>query len=437
MMKSDEPVQSNYGTIRMRRSSGRRRKTESDGIRETFRGLGAELVAGTAGARDAVGKFDRTVWRQMAGAGMTGLHMPRRYGGRGWDPFRAVDAFEGFSEGSEDAGMMVALISQVGLVETVIRAFGTDRQKQRWLPGLIDGTLVGCFAVTERHGGSDVRRMSMKATAVGKGGWKLHGEKWCVTNAPVADVAVVFAEAASGGRAVTAFIADLRRPGVVVSAPFEHSGIRTAPAGSMAFEDYEMNGDALLGAAGQGHRILKMAFALERILSGVAVTGGLRAMTEKSVEWASSRRIAGTAIASHQHVQAHMVKMAASAELVRASSRAALRQWLAGDECSLLASTVKLTAAEAFLESAMATLRIQGNHGYTRGGMIERFCRDAPGILLAGGTAEIHRGIIWRELVRSCRTVRQVFPESPGPGLAAPGVSPLPEFRPPAVHPPI
>jgi hypothetical protein len=85
----------------------------------------------------------------------------------------------------------------------------------------------------------------------------------------------------------------------------------------------------------------------------------------------------------------------------------------------------------------MATLRIQGNHGYTRGGMIERFCRDAPGILLAGGTAEIHRGIIWRELVRSCRTVRQVFPESPGPGLAAPGVSPLPEFRPPAVHPPI
>ena len=369
-------------------------------LEERFRALGSSLLSETVADRDVSGRFDRTLWKRAAQTGLFGLHLPASSGGSNWNALEAIAAFEGFAHGCQDAGFLVSTIAHVGLVESVIHAFGTPEQKKRWLPGLVDGSLLGCFAVTERQGGSDVRRLRLAAAPQKDGSWMLSGEKWCVTNAPTADVAVTFARCGTQRERITAFIVDLKQPGVKVSPPFDHVGIRTAPAGSITFDNCHADAAAVLGEIGQGLRILNMGFTIERILTGIAVAGGLRTLIDLSLSWARYRRSAGRTIGSFQHVQSHVVEMAASRELVRCAALHALQLWLGGADCSLLASVVKMTAAEAFLKASTAALRVHGNHAYARGGVIERFCRDAAGILLAGGTAEVHKNTIWRELVR-------------------------------------
>ena len=370
-------------------------------LREEYCDAARKLVRATAAARDAGLTFERSLWRQVAGTGLFGLHLPESFGGRGWSIADAAAAFEGFAEGCEDTGFLVSLVSHMGLVTTVLHVFGTEAQQRRWLPGLIDGSLIGCFAITEKGSGSDVRAMQLAAHPDGCGGWRLSGGKWCITNAPVADVAITFARLhGRAGRPVSAFIADLHQPGITKSAPLDLMGNRTTPVGELIFSDFPAGAGTLLGAAGRGLRVLELAFIVERILTGIGIAGCLETLISLCHERTRQRRAFGKPIGDYQHVQAHVVDMATGRELVRSAAWRALHALVRREECSLLASVVKLTAAEVFHKAATDALRIHGNHGYRRGGTIERFCRDSAGILLAGGTSEIHKTIIWRGLQR-------------------------------------
>ena len=380
------------------------RTRRQEQLREEYCAAGRKLVRGTAAARDAGQTFERSLWRQVAETGLFGLHLPEPFGGRGWSIAETAAAFEGFAEGCEDTGFLVSLVSHVGLVATVLHVFGTETQQRRWLPGLIDGSLIGCFAITEKDCGSDVRAMELAAHPDGGGGWRLAGGKWCITNAPVADVAITFARLhGRAGRPVCAFIADLHQPGLTKSAPLDLMGNRTTPVGELVFSDYPAAAGTLMGAAGRGLRVLEFAFIVERILTGIGIAGCLETLISLCLVRTRQRRAFGRPIGDYQHVQEHVVEMAAGRELVRSAAWRALHALARGEDCSLLASVVKLTAAEVFHKAATAALRIHGNHGYRRGGTIERFCRDSAGILLAGGTSEVHKTIIWRRLQRPRR----------------------------------
>ena len=180
-------------------------------------------------------------------------------------------------------------------------------------------------------------------------------------------------------------------------------GNRTTPVGELVFSDFPASAEALIGAAGRGLRVLSFAFTVERILTGIGIAGCLDTLIDLCEARTRQRSAFGRPIGGFQHVQEHVVEMAAGRELVRSAAWSALHALVRREECSLLASVVKMTSAEVFHRAATAALRIHGNHGYLRGGTIERFCRDSAGILLAGGTSEIHKTIIWRELQRQRR----------------------------------
>jgi isovaleryl-CoA dehydrogenase len=370
-------------------------------LRAEFRDAGRELVRPGAAARDAGQRFERGLWRSVAASGLFGLHLPCRFGGKGWSIADAAAAFEGFAAGAGDIGFLVAVVSHMGLVQSVLQTFGKEDQQQRWLPGLIDGSLLGCFAITEQGGGSDIRAMQLAAHPDNSGGWRLNGAKWSVTNAPAADVCITFAKLQHrAGKPVTAFLADLRQPGVTASAPFDLMGNRTTPVGELVFKDYHVPAGGLLGEAGRGLRVLDFAFVMERILTGIGIAGCLDTLIDSCMSRVEERKAFGRPIGDNQYVQGHIVEMYTDMELLRSTAWRALDCLVRRQDCAALASVVKMTAAEAFHRATVGALRIHGNHGYRRGTVVERFCRDAPGLLLAGGTSEIHKTIIWRNLQR-------------------------------------
>jgi alkylation response protein AidB-like acyl-CoA dehydrogenase len=352
----------------------------------------------------------------VADTGLFGLHLPTRFGGKGWSMADAAAAFEGFAAGCEDIGFLVAIVSHMGLVQSVLQTFGTEQQQRHWLPGLIDGSLIGCFAITEQSGGSDVRAMKLAAHPDNAGGWRLEGAKWSVTNASAADLGITFARLQHrAGKPVTAFLADLRRPGVTASPPFDLMGNRTTPVGELVFRDYPVSTDEVIGEAGRGLRVLDFAFVLERILTGIGIAGCLDSLIDCCLARAEERKAFGRAIGDNQYIQGHIVEMYADRELVRSAAWRALDSLVREQDCAALASVVKMTAAEAFHRATLGALRIHGNHGYRRGSTIERLCRDAPGLLLAGGTSEIHKTIIWRNLQRG-KGCRSATADAPLPG---------------------
>jgi isovaleryl-CoA dehydrogenase len=387
--------------------------SQHEALRQRFFAVGRDLVRPGAAARDAGGGWDRELWRQVGATGLFGLHLPPAFGGEGRSIEEAAAAFAGFAAGCEDVGFLVSVVSHVGLVQSSLRYFGSVEQQTRWLPGLIRGELLGCFGITEKHAGSDVRALQLRACPDAAGGWRLEGSKWNITNAPMADLSVVFARL-EGQRhpRISAFLVELSKPGARRSAPAELMGNRTTPVGELLFDGAAVTERDLLGGLGRGLRVLDFAFQIERVLTGIAAIGCLESLIEHCLDWTEQREAFGRPIGEFQYVQGHIVEIATSLELIRGTAWRALEALIAGRECGALASVVKMAAAEAFHQAAIGALRLHGSHGYRRGSPIERLCRDAAGILLAGGTAEIHKRIIWQKL-RQQRTATPIHPRSP------------------------
>jgi alkylation response protein AidB-like acyl-CoA dehydrogenase len=244
-----------------------------------------------------------------------------------------------------------------------------------------------------------VRAIRLSATPDAGGSWRLNGTKWNITNAPVADVCLTFARLTNRlSKPVGAFLTDLRTPGVTRSEPFDLMGHRTTPIGALTYENHHVPGENVLGDPRHGLRILDFAFGVERVLTGIGIASCLEAVIDECLRYVHGREAFGHPIGDYQYVQGHIVEMVTGMELLRGASWRAMDALLRGDDGSLLASVVKLHAAETFHRATVNAVRIFGNHGYRRGSLIERFCRDGVGILLAGGTAEIHKNIIWRKL---------------------------------------
>jgi alkylation response protein AidB-like acyl-CoA dehydrogenase len=168
--------------------------------------------------------------------------------------------------------------------------------------------------------------------------------------------------------------------------------------GALTFRDHRAPAEAVIGEPGRGLRVLDFAFVVERILTGIGIAACLEPLLEASLSRAEERKAFGRPIGDYQYVQEHIVNIHAGIELVRSAAWRAVDSLMRGEDCSALASVVKMTAARVFHESAIGALRVQGNHGYHRGHTIERFVRDAAGVFFAGGTEEIHKNIIWRKL---------------------------------------
>ncbi|MEO4045566.1 acyl-CoA dehydrogenase family protein [Pseudomonas sp. CAU 1711] len=370
---------------------------EQQAIREHYLRVGRELVRPTSALRDRELGFDRELWLALGSSGLFGVHMPKQYGGQGLGVWEFSAALEGFSEGCQDMGVLVSFVAQVALVQAALLSYGSAEQLQRWLPPLISGEKIGCFAITEQGCGSDVRSLKLAARRDGSG-YRLNGMKWNITNAPVADICMTFARL-EDGETISCFITETAKPGLVQSAPFELMGNRGTPIGSLSFDEVALDADSLVGSEGQGLRVLYFGFLVERIFTGVSIVGCMQPVIDECLQYSLKREAFGRPISDNQYVQGHIVQAYTQLELLRSVVSRGLTELESGRDCSTLASIIKVLASEAMHEACLNAMRIHGNYGYRRDHHYERLLRDSIGLFFAGGTSEIHKTVIWANLV--------------------------------------
>ena len=204
--------------------------------------------------RDREQRFSRELWRKCGEIGLQGLPVPEQYGGSGLDALTSAIALEAFGYGCHDGGLVFSLCAHLLSCVVPLWQHGNEEQKQRYLPGLCNGTLIGVHAMTEPGSGSDAFALRTKAELDGTG-FRINGTKTFISNAPIADLVIVFAMTDSskgyyGG--VTAFLVENRTPGFVVSQKFEKMGLRTSPIGEIVFEDVYVPAEAVLSGVGAG-----------------------------------------------------------------------------------------------------------------------------------------------------------------------------------------
>jgi alkylation response protein AidB-like acyl-CoA dehydrogenase len=356
--------------------------------------FGRSLNEGLAD-RDVSGQPDRDAWRRCAEFGVLGLAIPERYGGLEEELPTVVHALEGLGYGCRDNGLLFALGAQAWSVQMPILLFGSDEQRDRFLPGLVSGELLGAHCVTEPESGSDA--LSLRTTAVRDGDhYVLSGHKTFITSAPLADLFLVVAtvDPEKGAAGLTAFLVEQGTPGLSVTEPDEKMGLRTSAMGDVYLDGCRIGEDQVLGRVGGGPAVFGAAMEWERSYILAPALGAMQRQVEQCVDYARARRQFGTPIGKNQAVSGAIVDMQLRLDTCRLLSyrTAALKQ--AGRRLSHEPSQIKLHVSESWVENSLAALQIHGGSGYMRELGLERELRDALASRIYSGTSQIQRVII-------------------------------------------
>lgn len=358
--------------------------------------LAAAMPVAPEGA--AVG-FSRELWQGLARFGFFRLPFPPEIGGQGLDSEALCDVLEGLGAGLPAFGPLFGAGAHLWAVAKPVADFGSEEQKARWLPQLLDGTLVGAHAATEAEAGSDVMSLATRYREV-EGGFVLDGAKRWVTNAPAADLFVIFAtsDPRLHFRGISAFLVPRDSPGLGVGPAEPLMGLEGAPVAALALESCFVPRAALLGRERRGSAIFQTSLAWERALIQAPQVGAVRRQIERAVEHARERRQFGQPIGSYQAVSHRIVGMLATYWQIRLVLRMAARELLAGREATL-APLAKLLLSEGALAAHLDGLRVLGGTGYARrpggdGASAERDVRDAVAGTIASGTSDIQRNLL-------------------------------------------
>lgn len=351
--------------------------------------------------REREGLFPRQDWQKCADFGIQALVNPARYGGRDEevDILTSILAMEGFGYGCRDNGLAFALNAQMWTVQLPIVKFGTEEQKQKFLPKFADGEWIGAHALTEAETGSDAFNLKMTAEKT-DGGYVLNGRKYLVSLAPLADVVLVFANVKPelGKWGVSAFLVERGAAGFKASESRDKMGLRTVPIGELEFEDCFVAEENRLGAEGAGFSISNNSLEYERCSILASQIGAMERQLETTIRYVQNREQFGQPIGKFQSVSNRIAGMKLRLE----TSKLLLYKvaWLKKNDkpAMLEAALLKLHLSESFVASSLDAIRNHGGKGYLSEFEVERDLRDAVGGLLYAGTSDIQRNIIARLL---------------------------------------
>lgn len=345
--------------------------------------------------RDKDEAFSRDLWDKCAKFGIHGLPIPQEYSGGGADILTTVCALEALGYGCKDNGLLFTINAHMWSSEIPILSFGTEKQKQHYLPKLVSGEWVGVHAMTEPTSGSDAYAMRSRAERKGDR-YIINGSKTFITNAPMADMVIVFAnlDPSKGKAGVTGFIVDKGTPGFTISKKLHKMGLRTSPMAELALVDVEVPVENLLGKEGGGSAIFTASMEWERICIMSAKLGAMQRLLETSSKYAQERHQFGQAIGKFPNI-AHKI---AQMDMRLEASRLLLYRaaWLKSQGRHPLreASIAKLYIADAYVQTALDAIQIHGGYGYMTEYQIERELRDAISGKIYSGTSEIQEMII-------------------------------------------
>jgi alkylation response protein AidB-like acyl-CoA dehydrogenase len=358
-----------------------------------------ELVDAEAIEREQRAEFWRQGFERCGRFGIQGLPVPVEYGGQGQDLATTLAAMEGLGYGCPDTGLIFAINAALWTVTMPILSFGTEAQKQRYLPGLCNGQLLGANAASEPEAGSDIFAMRTQAERRGDG-WILNGRKTWITAGPIADVYHCFAttDPSKGVMGITAFLIDKGTPGFHVVRDIPKMGMRTVPMGELVFEDCVVPAEGVLGRIGRGATIFNASLDWERGAILSSVLGTMRRQLDRCIDQARSRKQFGQPIGKFQSVSNRIVDMALRLETCRFMVYRYAWSKLQGQDATVWASMAKLHVSECFLENSVDAVRLFGASGYVSETGLERDVRDSVGGLIFSGTNDIQRNIIAKHL---------------------------------------
>ncbi len=358
----------------------------------------AELNEGVL-ERDRLGTFPRENWRKCAEFGIQGLCMPRAHGGLEQDLLTALCAMEALGYACRDNGLIFALHAQMWSVQTPLLRFGSEEQKARYLPPLIRGEWIGAHCMTEPDSGSDPFSLATRADRDGSD-YRLHGSKTFSSNAPVADVFLVFATRAKarGFLAITAFLVDRGTEGLTVGKPIEKMGLRSSPLAEVILDGCRVPEANRLGKEGLGGSIFNHSMLWERSGILASAIGTMERQLEETIAQAKRRKQFGRPIGKFQAVSHRLADMAVRLETARLLLYKTGWMHCEGQDATMHSAMTKLYLSECFLQSSLDALQIHGGYGYATESHFERDVRDAVGARIYSGTSEIQRELIARAL---------------------------------------
>jgi alkylation response protein AidB-like acyl-CoA dehydrogenase len=306
---------------------------------------------------------------------------------------------ESLGYGCTDNGLIFSLNAHMWACEMPIVHFGSEEQKQRYLPGLCDGSIVAAHGMSEPGSGSDAFALASTVAQNGSG-WVLNGSKTFVTNAPVADVFIVFAttDRKKGWAGLSAFLIDRDTPGMSIGRPMAKMGLKTSPMGELFFDDCKLPADSLLGAPGAGMSIFNSSMEWERSCILASTVGATQRALERCIDYAREREQFGQAIGSFQAVSHKIVDMKVRVETARCFLYRLGWLMSQGKATPLDSALVKLYLSESFLSTSLDAVQIHGGYGYMAEYELERELRDAVGSRIYSGTSEIQRNVAAAQL---------------------------------------
>jgi isovaleryl-CoA dehydrogenase len=368
-------------------------------IRDSAGRFADDKIAPLSQRVDAEDWFPRhELWPAMGELGLHGITVEEEWGGLGLGYLEHVVAQEEVARASASIGLSYGTHSNLCINQ--IRRWASSEQKAKYLPRLISGEHVGSLAMSEAGAGSDVVSMKLKAEKKGDR-YVLNGTKFWITNAPYADVLVVYAktEPDAGSKGITAFLIEKGFKGFSIGQHIEKMGMRGSPTAELVFDDCEVPEENIMGPLNGGVKVLMSGLDYERtVLSGIQL-GIMQACLDVVIPYVRERKQFGKPVGTFQLMQAKVADMVVALNSARAYVYAVARACDAGKTTRYDAAGAILYASEAAVRVANEAVQALGGAGYTKDWPVERYMRDAKLLDIGAGTNEIRRMLIGRELI--------------------------------------
>lgn len=382
----------------------RESSAERELIVSTVRRFVANDVLPVAAGMEHRNEYPHQLVEEMRKMGLFGLNVPEEYGGANVDYTTFAMVFEELSKGW--LGLAGVIGTHSVLCDVLVR-FGTEEQKRSFLPGLASGERRGGICLSEPNAGTDLQNISTVAARQADG-YRVNGSKMWITNARYGNTFLLLAktnpQAQPPYAGMSAFVIEKGAPGLNVSRDIDKLGYKSVETCELHFVDFPVPAASLIGGA-EGHGFKHVMTGLEAERLNVAARGlGLaRAAFEEAILYAQRRTTFGKPIAQHQTIQIKLADMATKIEASRLLIYSAAEKKDRGERCDLEAGMAKLFATETAAEVSLEAMRILGGNGYSKDFPVERYYRDAPLLVIGGGTNELQRLIIARNLLQKYR----------------------------------
>jgi alkylation response protein AidB-like acyl-CoA dehydrogenase len=350
---------------------------------------------GGAKQREKNREFNQAGWEKCARFGIQGLPLPQQYGGLAMDVLTCIASMEGMGYACEDGGLLFSLSSHIWTCEMPILKFGTEEQKKKYLPGLASGSLKGGHAMTEPDFGSDAFGIKCKAVKKGKT-YILNGTKTFITNAPHADILLVFAvtNVTNKFAGLSVFLVEKTFPGFTVGKGEELMGLKTCPIGEVILQDCEVPEENRLGSEGAGAAIFNSEMEYERSCLFATHLGAMEKILEECIEYTKDREQFGKTIGSYQSISHKIAEMKVRVELSRLILYKAAWMKATGKRAPIESAIAKLYISESYVQNCLEAIQIHGGYGYSTELDFERHLRDSVAGKIYSGTSEIQKNII-------------------------------------------